>query len=140
MAIGKFEHSGVGEPLSEINTTPLVDVMLVLLVIFIITAPLLTQGIALDLPKADAKVVQASPQTLNVSIKANGEYYLDKRQVTKSELETALSQASEKSKQTPVHLRADRETKYESVIDVMELANKFGLTQIAFVTEQTRAK
>ncbi len=140
MAIGKFEHSGVGEPLSEINTTPLVDVMLVLLVIFIITAPLLTQGIALDLPKADAKVVQASPQTLNVSIKANGEYYLDKRQVTKSELENALSQASEKSKQTPVHLRADRETKYESVIDVMELANKFGLTQIAFVTEQTRAK
>ncbi|MEY3982109.1 MAG: hypothetical protein RLZZ281_978 [Pseudomonadota bacterium] len=140
MAIGKFEHSGVGEPLSEINTTPLVDVMLVLLVIFIITAPLLTQGIALDLPKADAKVVQASPQTLNVSIKANGEYYLDKRQVTKSELENALSQASEKSKQTPVHLRADRETKYESVIDVMELANKFGLTQIAFVTEQARAK
>jgi biopolymer transport protein ExbD len=140
MAIGKFEHSGVGEPLSEINTTPLVDVMLVLLVIFIITAPLLTQGIALDLPKADAKVVQASPQTLNVSIKANGDYYLDKRKVTKSELENALSQASEKFKQTPVHLRADRETKYESVIDVMELANKFGLTQIAFVTEQARAK
>ena len=140
MAIGKFEDSGVGEPLSEINTTPLVDVMLVLLVIFIITAPLMTQAISLDLPKADSKIVDASAEAMNVSIQANGDIYLNKKKMSVADLDRLLSSAAAQSKRTPVHLRADRETRYERVIEVMELANKHGLTQIAFVTEQPRAK
>ena len=135
MAMGKFESSGPGEPLSEINTTPLVDVMLVLLVIFIITAPLMTRGIALDLPKSDTPTVTTPPQTITVSINAKGELFLDKKQVNADALRAALTAAAAKSKSTPVHLRAERDTRYESVVEVMAMANALGLSQLAFVTD-----
>jgi biopolymer transport protein ExbD len=135
MAMGKFESSGPGEPLSEINTTPLVDVMLVLLVIFIITAPLMTRGIALDLPKSDTPTVTTPPQTITVSINAKGELFLDKKQVNADALRAALTAAAATSKSTPVHLRAERDTRYESVVEVMAMANALGLSQLAFVTD-----
>ena len=108
MAMGNFESSGSGQPLSEINTTPLVDVMLVLLVIFIITAPLMTRAISLDLPKSDTPTVSTPENTLNVSINARGELFLDKKSVSKEQLRVALEAAAAKSKQTPIHLRAER--------------------------------
>ena len=135
MAMGKFESSGPGEPLSEINTTPLVDVMLVLLVIFIITAPLMTRGIALDLPKSDTPTVTTPPQTITVSINAKGELFLDKKQVNADALRAALTAAAATSKSTPVHLRAERDTRYESVVEVLAMANALGLSQLAFVTD-----
>ena len=135
MAMGKFESSGPGEPLSEINTTPLVDVMLVLLVIFIITAPLMTRGIALDLPKSDTPTVTTPPQTITVSINAKGELFLDKKQVNADALRAALTAAAATSRSTPVHLRAERDTRYESVVEVMAMANALGLSQLAFVTD-----
>ena len=135
MAMGKFESNGPGEPLSEINTTPLVDVMLVLLVIFIITAPLMTRGIALDLPKSDTPTVTTPPQTITVSINAKGELFLDKKQVNADALRAALTAAAATSKSTPVHLRAERDTRYESVVEVMAMANALGLSQLAFVTD-----
>jgi biopolymer transport protein ExbD len=135
MGMGNFESSGSGQPLSEINTTPLVDVMLVLLVIFIITAPLMTRAISLDLPKADAPTVSTPDNTLNISINTRGEIFLDKKSVTKEELRAALQSAAEKSKKTPVHLRAERDTRYESVVEVMAMANRLGLSQLAFVTD-----
>jgi len=135
MAMGKFESSGPGEPLSEINTTPLVDVMLVLLVIFIITAPLMTRGIALDLPKSDTPTVTTPPQTITVSINAKGELFLDKKQVNADALRAALTAAAATSKSTPVHLRAERDTRYESVVEVMAMAKALGLSQLAFVTD-----
>ena len=135
MAMGNFESSGSGQPLSEINTTPLVDVMLVLLVIFIITAPLMTRAISLDLPKSDTPTVSTPENTLNVSINARGEIYLDKKSVSKDELRKALETAAAKSKQAPIHLRAERDTRYESVVEVMAMANRLGLSQLAFVTD-----
>ncbi|MBU3724222.1 MAG: biopolymer transporter ExbD [Burkholderiaceae bacterium] len=135
MAMGNFESSGSGQPLSEINTTPLVDVMLVLLVIFIITAPLMTRAISLDLPKSDSPAVTAPQGTLNISINARGEVFLDKQPISREGLQSALEAAAAKSKQTPIHLRAERDTRYESVVEVMSLANRLGLSQLAFVTD-----
>jgi biopolymer transport protein ExbD len=135
MAMGNFESSGSGQPLSEINTTPLVDVMLVLLVIFIITAPLMTRAISLDLPKSDTPTVSTPENTLNVSVNSRGELFLDKKAVSKEELNTALTAAAAKSKQTPIHLRAERDTRYEAVVEVMAMANRLGLGQLAFVTD-----
>lgn len=139
MGMGNFESQGSGQPLSEINTTPLVDVMLVLLVIFIITAPLMTRAISLDLPKSDTPVVAASPETLNVGIDAKGQLFLDQKAVTADELRAVLTAAAERSKKTPVHLRAERDTRYESVIEIMAMANRLGLSQIAFVTDLPNA-
>lgn len=139
MAMGSFEPSGSGQPMSEINTTPLVDVMLVLLVIFIITAPLMTRAISLDIPKADTPTVTVSKDTLNIGINAAGELFIEKKKVSRQELESVLRSAAEKSKQTSVHLRAERDTRYEVVLDVMSLANGLGLTQLAFVSERKAA-
>jgi len=138
MSMGKFESAGQGEPLSEINTTPLVDVMLVLLVIFIITAPLMTRAISLDLPKSEAPTVSSSKDTLNISINARGDLFLDKKSITPTDLRATLESAAARSKQTPIHLRAERDTRYESVIEVMSIANQLGLSQLAFVTDLSR--
>jgi len=135
MAMGNFEPPGSGQPLSEINTTPLVDVMLVLLVIFIITAPLMTGAIDLDLPKSDAPAVSSPKDTLNISITAKGELFLDRKPITREALTAALEQAAGRSRQTPIHLRAERDTRYESVVEVMAMANRLGLSQLAFVTD-----
>lgn len=135
MAMGKFEPSGSGEPLSEINTTPLVDVMLVLLVIFIITAPLMTRAVSLDLPKSDAPTITSPKETLNIGINAKGELFLDKQRVSSAELQATLEQAAAKNKRTPVHLRAERDTRYEAVLEVMAMAHRLGLSQLAFVTD-----
>lgn len=135
MAMGNFESSGSGQPLSEINTTPLVDVMLVLLVIFIITAPLMTRAVSLDLPKSDAPTVTTPKDTINIGINAKGELFLDKQRVTSAQLEGALEQAAGRNKRTPVHLRAERDTRYEAVLQVMAMAHRLGLSQLAFVTD-----
>ena len=135
MGMGNFESSGGGQPLSEINTTPLVDVMLVLLVIFIITAPLMTRAIDLDLPKSDSPTVSSPKDTLNISITAKGEFFLDRKPITRDALRTTLEQAAARSRQTPVHLRAERDTRYEAVVEVMAMANQLGLSQLAFVTD-----
>jgi len=113
-------------------------VMLVLLVIFIITAPLMTRAISLDLPKSEAPTVSSPKDTLNIGINARGDLFLDKRSITPAELRVILEAAAARSKQTPVHLRAERETRYESVIEVMSIANQLGLSQLAFVTDLSR--
>lgn len=135
MGMGRFESSGNREPMSEINTTPLVDVMLVLLVIFIITAPLMTRGVSLDLPKADNPVVAATQQTLTISLDAQGQLFVDKKPVTIEALRTTLETASKAPTPPSIQIRAARDTRYEDVVRVMTLASQLGLTQLAFVTE-----
>ena len=135
MGMGRFDTTGQREPMSEINTTPLVDVMLVLLVIFIITAPLMTRGVSLDLPKADNPVVAATQQTLTISLNAQGQLFLDKKPVTIEVLKTALETASKSPTPPSIQIRAERDTRYEDVVRVMTLASQLGLTQLAFVTE-----
>ncbi len=139
MGMGRFETSHHREPMSEINTTPLVDVMLVLLVIFIITAPLMTRGVSLDLPKADNPVVPATQQPITISLNAKGELFLDKKPVSLEALKTTLETASKASTPPGIQIRAERDTRYEDVVRVMTLASQLGLTQLAFVTEAPTA-
>jgi biopolymer transport protein ExbD len=123
-------------PMSEINTTPLVDVMLVLLVIFIITAPLFHQAVQIDLPRVDSTKLDDKPRVLQVAIDGSGAIHLDGTRIDRAELAAQFAAAAQMGKSPPeLHLRADRGTRYERVTDVLALAQKAGIVRIAFVTE-----
>jgi len=136
VAFGGFEQRGAGQPMAEINTTPLVDVMLVLLVIFIITAPLLTHSIPLDLPSAQAPAAAEKPETITLSIDASGAlFWNEERLAGADQLETRLAQAAGRRPQPELHLRADRETRYQRIAEVMSSAQRAGIAKIGFVTD-----
>jgi biopolymer transport protein ExbD len=136
MAFGGFErHGGPSQPMSEINVTPLVDVMLVLLVIFIITAPLLSYAIKLDLPNDPAPAADAPLNTIKLSIDADGKVHVDTEAITDDQLRARFSAAAKTSPVPEVHVRADKATRYERVAFVMSSAQQAGLTKIGFVTE-----
>ena len=136
MAFGGFErHGGPSQPMSEINVTPLVDVMLVLLVIFIITAPLLSYAIKLDLPNEPAPAAESVPATIKLSIDAEGKVFLEADAVTDVELRDRFAAAAKVTPVAEVHLRADKATRYERIAFVMAAAQQAGLTKIGFVTE-----
>ena len=136
MPFGGFErYGGRAQPMSEINVTPLVDVMLVLLVIFIITAPLLSYAIKLDLPNDPAPAAEASPSTIRLSIDADGKVYVDTDAITDDQLRARFSAAAKASPVPEVHLRADKATRYERIAFVMSSAQQAGLSKIGFVTE-----
>lgn len=129
-------NGGLSQPMAEINTTPLVDVMLVLLVIFIITAPLFQQAIPIDLPKADASRLKDEPRTLQVALDAEGKVFIDGALVASEAVGDRLRTALVPGMPTPeMHLRADRGTRYERVTAIMAAAQKIGIVKIAFVTE-----
>ena len=141
MAFGGFDQRGGGQPMAEINTTQLVDVMLVLLVIFIITAPLLTNAIKLDLPKADAAAAASKPETVTLSIDAAGTLFWNGERMTDAEaLEGRLGEAAARKPQPELHLRADRETRYQRIADVMSSAQRAGIAKIGFITEPKQAR
>jgi len=124
------------QPMAEINTTPLVDVMLVLLVIFIITAPLFHQAVSIDLPRVDSSKLQDKPRVLQLALDGEGSIYLDGQVVARPDLDRRLQDAIQPGLPAPeLHLRADRDTRYERVTDVMAAAQKAGIAKIAFVTE-----
>ena len=136
MAFGGFErHSGPSQPMSEINVTPLVDVMLVLLVIFIITAPLLSYAIKLDLPNDSAPAAEAALSTIKLSIDAEGKVYVDTETITDDQLRARFLAAAKASPIPEVHVRADKATRYERVSFVLSAAQQAGLSKIGFVTE-----
>ena len=114
---------------------PLIDVMLVLLVIFIITTPLLTHAVKLDLPRASSSPNLTRPDHITVSIDAAGTLYWNGGQVSRAELDTRLAAAAKQSPQPELHLRADRATRYENVAEVMSDAAHFGLGRIGFVSD-----
>ncbi len=135
MAFGRLERTQGSKPMSEINMTPLIDVMLVLLVIFMLTAPMLTSRLKLDLPKADASSTQPVPDTLSIALSADGKTYLADTEVSAEVLaKQALAQAHQKP-DTEVQLRADRAVSYGRVAELIGLLQKAGLNRIAFVTE-----
>lgn len=128
--------SGPSQPMVEINTTPLVDVMLVLLVIFIITAPLFQQAVPIDLPQVDATRMDEKPRAVQVAVDAEGKISVDGVQVAMEALGEQLRAAVLPGAPAPeMHLRADRGTRYERVTAVMAAAQRNGITKIAFVTE-----
>ncbi|MCP3714349.1 biopolymer transporter ExbD [Paraburkholderia sp. CNPSo 3281] len=137
MAFGGLEKKRDAAPMSEINMTPLIDVMLVLLVIFIITAPLFTHAIRLDLPKVAAEPAQQTAQTVTLSIDAAGKLYWNAQPITLDELRARFGAAGKQpeSQQPELQLRAARETRYDVIAQVMGAAQQAGLTRLGFVTE-----
>ena len=133
MSFGSFNEGSGSLPMAEINTTPLVDVMLVLLVIFIITAPLFHQAVPIDLPKVDAAKLDEKPRTVNVAIDAEGLVFWNGELVHRDALDGRM--AAVRAENPELHLRADRATRYERVAEVMAAAQRNGLVKIAFVTD-----
>ena len=137
MSFGGFEQEGEHKPMAEINMIPLIDVMLVLLVIFIITAPLLTHAVKIELPRASSHPNVTQPQNVQVAIKANGTLYWNGQPLPASQIASRMSAAARLDPQPELHLRAERTAEYENVARVMSAAAKAGLVKIAFVTEPT---
>jgi biopolymer transport protein ExbD/biopolymer transport protein TolR len=135
VSFGRLERSARPAPMSDINMTPLIDVMLVLLVIFIITAPLMTSSLKLDLPKTDAATPQAAPKFIAVSIDASGKLFLGDEALTREQLEQRVGTAAKGNPQLEVQLRADQKVPYGQVADLIGLVQKAGLSRIGFVTE-----
>ncbi|RZL00400.1 MAG: biopolymer transporter ExbD [Rubrivivax sp.] len=135
MAFGRLERRQGAQPMSEINMTPLIDVMLVLLVIFMLTAPLMTSSLKLNLPKADAKQADTTPHSLMISLSADGQTYLNDSIVTPPGLTAQAKEAARQSPDTEVQLRADEAVSYGRVAELIGLLQQAGLTRIAFVTE-----
>ncbi|MBP8169198.1 MAG: biopolymer transporter ExbD [Azonexus sp.] len=135
MAMGSFNSQQHQMPTAEINMTPLVDVMLVLLIIFIITAPLMTHSVPVDLPRAASTPTPEKPMTLQVSINAENQIFVGSDPVDRSILEMKFREAVAKDANVEMHLKADRSTRYESVAETMSAARRAGLTKIGFVTQ-----
>lgn len=135
MAFGGFSEDKHQKPMSDINVTPMVDVMLVLLVIFIITAPLFTHAIKLDLPTAQSAPAPEKPETISLSINGQGKIFWNNDEIAPADLESKLATASQRKPMPELQLRADKETRYEVIAQVMSAAQTNGLTKIGFVTE-----
>ncbi len=127
--------------MSEINVVPYIDVMLVLLVIFMITAPLLTQGIKVELPQASAKPVDTQDQeTLVVTVNRKGKLYLDDRKISKKRLKQKVAKILKLRPRTPVVVRGDRRVAYGKVIETMVLLQEAGVPNVGLVTESPKKK
>ena len=138
MAFGGFTEGENARPMAEINMIPLIDVMLVLLVIFIVTAPLLTHAIRVDLPEATAQVSVAPPQSINLTIDGQGQVFWDADRIEKSELESRFLRIAGQGPQPLLRLRAERTTQYQVLAEVLALAQSTGVTRLAFITEPVR--
>ncbi|MEO8004612.1 MAG: biopolymer transporter ExbD [Betaproteobacteria bacterium] len=138
MAFGGFSDNDVGRPMAEINMIPLIDVMLVLLIIFIVTAPLLTHSIRINLPKASTQVNVEKPETVTLSIDATGNLFWDNAQIDDATLAANLSAAAHRNPQPELHLRAEKTTQYQRLAEVMSAAQNAGVVKIGFITEPVR--
>lgn len=134
MSIGSFNVPRQQMPTAEINMTPLVDVMLVLLIIFIITAPLMTHSVKVDLPQASSTPTPEKPMTLQVAITADNQVFVGADLVDRQLLENRFREAKARDMKVELHLKADRASRYETVADTMSAARRAGLTRIGFVT------
>ena len=139
MTFGRLERTQGAQPMSEINVTPLVDVMLVLVVIFILTAPLLASSIRLDLPKTDAATPNEAPKYITLVVDQAGQAFLNDQTVSLSELAQRLAQSAGLNPDTEVQLRADAAVPYGKIVEVMGVAQKAGLNRIGFVAEAPQA-
>ena len=140
MAFGSFNPQRQQSMLSDINVTPMVDVMLVLLVIFIITAPMFTRAVKLELPAAVAPQSQQLPGSIMIAIDAAGAVYWDEDKVDLAQLAKRMALAAAAEPPPELQLRADRATRYEIVAQVMATAQTHGLTKIGFITEPLKEK
>ena len=135
MAMGSFDSRRQMAPMADMNVVPLVDVMLVLLVIFIVTAPLLTHSVKIDLPKVSSSANITKPEHIEFGIREGGELFWNGEKLTLADLGSRFAVAAKQQPQPELHIRADRNARYESVALVMSAAAKAGLTRIGFVTD-----
>ena len=133
MAFGTQDDTD--EVMNEINMTPLVDVMLVLLIIFIITIPVMKHSVNIDLPRATNQPQDAKPQTVRLSVDAQGGYFWNETQVTDAQLLVQLKEQAAKNPQPDLHIRGDKAVRYERVAQAMAAAQQAGLKKIGFITE-----
>jgi len=138
MAFGGFSDNDSGRPMAEINMIPLIDVMLVLLIIFIVTAPLLTHSIKINLPKATTQVNLEKPETVTLSIDGSGNLFWDSNRIDDAQLAANLAGAAKRNPQPELHLRAEKTTQYQRLAEVMSAAQNAGVIKIGFITEPVR--
>jgi biopolymer transport protein ExbD len=134
MAFGGFNQGEGRPPQSDINMVPLIDVMLVLLIVFMITAPLLTHSVKIDLPQASSAPNQEKPETIALSLDADGKVYWNNDAIDAAALPARLAEAATRSPQPELHLRADRNTRYETIADLMSKARTAGIEKMGFIT------
>ncbi len=140
MAFASFDSKSAGAPMSEINMVPLIDVMLVLLVIFIITAPLLTQAVKLELPQASSQVNDLRPEKVEFAIDAAGQLFWNGEPVTRAVASERFVLEGLRQPQPEVHLRADQAVAYRFVAQTLADASKAGLTKVGFISEPDAAR
>lgn len=139
MAFGRFERGSSPRPMSDINMTPLIDVMLVLLVIFIITAPLMSSSLRLDLPKSDAARPSDTPAFIAVSVDPQGRLFMADKELDAAALTERVAEAARRNPQTEVQLSADQAVPYGRVAELIGIVQKGGLTRIGFVAQNAAA-
>jgi biopolymer transport protein ExbD len=133
MAFGTQDDTD--EVMNEINMTPLVDVMLVLLIIFIVTVPVMKHSVNVDLPQASSQPQDAKPETIRLSVDAQGQYWWNDARVEDQDLERMLQAEAGRQPQPELHIRGDRAVRYERVAQAMAAAQQSGLRKIGFITE-----
>ena len=133
MAFGTQDDTD--EVMNEINMTPMVDVMLVLLIIFIITVPVMKHAVNIDLPKASNVPQDAKPETIRLSVDAAGDYFWNENKVSDAALQLQLKAAASQTPQPELHIRGDKAVRYERVATVMADAQQAGIKKIGFITE-----
>ncbi|MDB5871156.1 MAG: exbD [Ramlibacter sp.] len=138
MSFGRLERTPGPQPMSEINMTPLVDVMLVLVVIFIITAPLLASSIRLDLPRTSAAKPNDAPKFITVTLDKAGRVFVDDLPMAPAQLAQRMAEAARQNPDMEVQLRADQAVPYGRVVEVMGAAQKAGLNRIGFIADPDR--
>jgi biopolymer transport protein ExbD len=135
MAFASFDSKNANAPMADINMVPLIDVMLVLLVIFIITAPLLTNAVKLELPKASSQVNELRPDKIEFAIDAAGQRYWNGEPLSRAEAAARFAAESSRNPQPEIHLRADENVAYRTVAQTLADASKAGLTKVGFISE-----
>ena len=133
MAFGTQDDND--EVMNEINMTPMVDIMLVLLIIFIITVPVMKHSVNIDLPRASNEAQNIKPETLRLSVDAEGSYFLNEAKIADEELAPRLKAAAARVPQPDLHIRGDKAVRYERVAQAMAAAQQAGLRKIGFITE-----
>lgn len=134
MAFGSFQAGSNNQPMAEINVIPLVDIMLVLLVIFIITAPLMTHAVKVELPRAESEANVVKTENVQLSIDDKGAVFWNGEKVSPARLADRMRETAALAAHSEIHIHADRNARYETIAQVMSEAAKNGLTKIGFVT------
>ena len=135
MSFQSSDFDDDGDVMSEINMTPLVDVMLVLLIVFIITIPVMKHAVNVDLPRATNQPEDVKPETVRLSVSADGKYYWNENKVTDEAMAAMLKEEGAKDPQPELHIRGDKDVRYERVAQAMAAAQQAGVRKIGFVTD-----